>query len=77
MPKVQRAIGLATQVRVRREMKRDPLRIMWVESALKKMAIPGTRAGVPPAPFNQDGAPAQRVAATAAPNRQPSPLAPS
>ena len=35
--KVQRAIGLATQVRVRRGMGPDSLRIMWVESALKKI----------------------------------------
>jgi hypothetical protein len=39
MPKVQRAIGLAGQVRATRKWWREFLRIMWVESALKKIQL--------------------------------------
>jgi hypothetical protein len=37
MPKAQRAIGLAGQVRAARKWWPDSVRIMWVESALKKI----------------------------------------
>ncbi len=39
MPKVQRAIGLAGQVRATRKWWREFLRIMWVVSALKKIQL--------------------------------------